>query len=230
MATVRMSQRLISEMVSAAMRKFEKQYPEKEFPILFGDSIASSLKLYEKSIASQQSMQNIWGEVAKHFDGTFEVSAIRISSTIKATGTDEEDKEYNHYDKTKEYTLALSTPLSIPDFLPNVSYECMRLKVEPTNEIFVQCYAIDQENRAISDKRYEFRRQTRATLNEFTTLNQALKATNGAYAALVDQETMTKVMKKDDRSARNAELAVIAENELSELREVLLTDSLLGDN
>ena len=35
---------------------------------------------------------------------------------------------------------------------------------------------------------------------------------------------------KDDRSGRRAELDEVADTELSELRETLLEDALLGDN
>jgi hypothetical protein len=38
------------------------------------------------------------------------------------------------------------------------------------------------------------------------------------------------VYKKEDRKARQAELATIAEDQLKDLKEVLLTDALLGDD
>ena len=42
--------------------------------------------------------------------------------------------------------------------------------------------------------------------------------------------SLQKMHEKDDRSGRRAELAEVADTELSELRETLLEDALLGDN
>ena len=44
------------------------------------------------------------------------------------------------------------------------------------------------------------------------------------------QERLEKMHEKDDRSERRKEQAEWADNELSDLREVLLEDALLGDD
>ena len=46
----------------------------------------------------------------------------------------------------------------------------------------------------------------------------------------VPQDRLQKMHEKDDRSERVKQQADLAENELSELREVLLEDALLGDD
>ena len=66
-------------------------------------------------------------------------------------------------------------------------------------------------------------------MGRFSTLNQLLKA--APYMQdLIPNEKLQKMHEKDDRSGRRAELAEVADTELSELRETLLEDALLGDN
>ena len=78
-------------------------------------------------------------------------------------------------------------------------------------------------------KQNAYIRNIREVLDRFSTLNQLLKA--APYVKdLVPQDRLQKMHEKDDRSGRRQEQAEIAENELSELREVLLEDALLGDD
>jgi len=225
MATVRMSQRLIDDMVSNASRKFEKQNPKKEFPATAGDKIVDEFKLVDKCLSTKKHVEETWGGMVKVPTST--VSSICIKGSLPEQ--DENGEYRNSYDCDKSYVLDLSTPLEIPEML-GPRYGTFDLKVGHTNEIFIQCYAIDQENTRITERQYEFRNDLRNTLRQFTTLNQALKASDGAYGKLVPQESMTRVMEKDDRTRRAAELAEIAQKDISTLQEVLLTDSLLGDD
>ncbi len=225
MATVRMSQRLIDEMVSTASRKFEKQNPKKEFPATAGDKIVDEFKLVDKCLSTKKYMEETWGSMAKVPTNT--VSSVYIESQLSEY--DDEGEYRQSYQREKSYHLDLSTPIEVPELL-NTRYGSFTLKVEPTNEVFIQCYSIDQENRRIADRQYEFKNDLRNTLRQFTTLNQALKASDGAYGKLVPQESMTRVMEKDDRTRRATELAEIAQKDISTLQEVLLTDSLLGDD
>ena len=66
-------------------------------------------------------------------------------------------------------------------------------------------------------------------LDKFPTLNQALRAFP-SLEKLCDAEDVRKVHQKVDRTARRNELQEIAEEEGQELKEILLTSSLLGDD
>ena len=78
-------------------------------------------------------------------------------------------------------------------------------------------------------KLYDRKAKLEEVMHRFSTLNQLLKA--APYIKdLVPQEKLTKMYEKDDRSARRKELAEVADNELQDLREVLLEDALLGDD
>ena len=222
MATVRMSQRLISDMVSTATRKYETQNQTKPFPATAGDDIVISEGLRDKAAATQKFMESTWSNVIRTDTDT--VSSIYIKSTITKSFPDSEDEDEEHY---QTYALELSTPLELPQGC-GARYGSIDIHVKPDNEIFVQCYSIDQDNKRINNAQYDFRNSLRRTLEQFTTLNQALKASDGSYAALVPQETMTRVMQKEDRKQRNIELAEIAQQDISGLKEILLTDSLLG--
>ena len=222
MATVRMSARLRDDMLQNATRKFDKQNPDVEFPTSFGDEMAVQLDLVNKTNKSLEFMQQHWNGVIDLKTDT--VDSIYIKSMVDLT-----DPDQHEYQRKKEYQLSFSTPIEVPSFLDS-NYGSFSVKVKPDNNIFVQCYAIDLQNRAIQDRRYAFRNQLRNTLDMFVTLNQALTASDGAYKDLVPQDVLTKVYKKDDRKARRAELAQIAETQMTELKEVLLTDALLGDD
>lgn len=225
MATVRMSQKLIDNMVSNASRKFEKQNPKKEFPATAGDKIVDEFKLIDKCLSTKKHVEETWGSMAKVPTST--VSSVCIKSELSEH--DDSGEYRSSYERRKSYVLDLSTPLEVPEIL-DPRYGSFDLNVGHTNEIFIQCYAIDQENTRITERQYEFKNDLRNTLRQFTTLNQALKASDGAYGKLVPQESMTRVMEKDDRTRRAAELAEIAQKDISTLQEVLLTDSLLGDD
>ena len=78
-------------------------------------------------------------------------------------------------------------------------------------------------------KKREYVNNLDTVLHKFSTLNQLMKA--APYIKdLVPQDRLQKMHEVDDRSGRKREQAEIADNELSELREVLLEDALLGDD
>ena len=66
-------------------------------------------------------------------------------------------------------------------------------------------------------------------MSRFATLNQLMKAQT-VHQRLRATRWLQKMHEKDDRSERVKQQADLAENELSELREVLLEDALLGDD
>jgi hypothetical protein len=81
----------------------------------------------------------------------------------------------------------------------------------------------------MNKKRREYRNNLESTLEKFHTLNQLMKA--APYMKdLVPDDRLQKMYEKDERGERVKEQAEMAENELKDLREVLLEDKLLGDD
>ena len=99
----------------------------------------------------------------------------------------------------------------------------------PDNATFLQCVEVEMYNDRIYEKRREYIQNIRNVLDRFSTLNQLMTA--APYIKdLVPQERIQKMHEVDDRTGRRKEQIEIADTELSELREVLLEDALLGDD
>jgi len=218
MATVRMSQRHIAKMVDNAASKFEKQNQKKEFPATAGDTFVSEYDLVGKAQATQKHLEETWGSFDNFDTTTMRVSAIDLRSTL-------DDDDYH----TTTFTLPLTSNIHLPSCFSR-TYGTFSISVKPDNPTFVKCYEIDQHNKRVKNELYAFKRDLRETLEQFTTLNQALKASDNAYSGIVPHASMQRVMEKDDRKKREQELAEIAQKDISTLQEVLLTDSLLGDD
>ena len=241
MATVRMSNRLIDQMVDTAGEKFKKQNPSKEYPATAGDSFATEFKLTELASDTETHLEETWGNSPwQYSSNTSRISAIEISArmaTFDESGNSDEEGNYDvngnylgnyESDKFKTFELPLSSPIVVPDIV-NVSYSTAKITVPEDNEIFLACAEVDAHNTKVRNELYEFRNNLREVLCQFTTLNQALKASENKYSALVPHEVMERVLEKDNRKKREKELAEIASKDIDTLSEVLLTDSLLGD-
>jgi len=242
MATVRMSQKLVDQMVSAAGKKFENQNPSKEYPATAGDSFATEFKLAELSSNTEKHFEENWEDSSWTVSlNTSRISTIEIGARMETYDEDGNLDTNGNYDaggnylgsydsdKYKTFDLPLSSPIVVPD-LVNASYNTAKITVPQDNELFMQCSDVDAHNKKVRQDLYEFKNNLRDTLNQFTTLNQALKASNNKYSALVPHDTMERVLEKDDRKKRQQELAEIVGKDIDTLSEVLLTDSLLGDD
>ena len=241
MATVRMSQKLIDKMVSNAGQKFSKQNPEKDYPTTGGDNIISELGIMEKATLTKEFVDKTWlveSDIRANYSSS-NITTVEICSSIDTydeDGNADENGSYDaggnyisSYDKNKSYALELSTPIEMPDCV-NTGYATISINVENTHPTFVACAEIDAHNSKVRNELYEFKNTLRETLGKFTTLNQALKASKNKYSALVPEDVMQRVMEKDNRKKKDQELADIASKDMDMLSEVLLTDSLLGDD
>tara|TARA_Y100001938_G_scaffold141233_1_gene210699 strand:+ start:822 stop:1481 length:660 start_codon:yes stop_codon:yes gene_type:complete len=218
MKTVRLSMQLQDDILDAATKKYENANPEKEYP-QDGYAVLQRLGVVDKTIKTQQMFKEIW---------TRDLPMREIDRVIiKATQVEpDEDDEGNTHERHMSYSLTCP-PTDVPRFL--ASYDEIEMDVPATDPTIVECYGIQQYNNEIKTKKRAYQNKLKEVMARFSTLNQLLKA--APYIQdLVPQEKLTKMHEKDDRSGRRAELAEVADTELSELRETLLEDALLGDD
>ena len=219
MKTVRLSESLKRDIRREAQKEYESANPEREYPKDKGMEVFIGEGYQQKIDATTTHFRQTWG-----FDcPTNTVHTLVIKAEVVEPDS---DGEGNDYVDTKSYSLHLPD-VPVPTMLVRYGDE-MRVKVEPDNEVFVECMDVQMHN----DNRWKAEREYLAkidnVLDRFATLNQLMKA--APYIKdLVPQDRLQKMYEKDDRSERRKEQAEIADNELSELREVLLEDALLGD-
>ena len=219
MKTVRLSEQLKRDILSNAEKKFDNANPMKEFP-QDGYAVLQRLDIIDKTNRSKQVFKEIWGQDMP----MREIDNIRLV----AEPVDADDDGEGNYTHRRNIEFAIPcVPTKVPRFMAN--YDTIEYEVPPTDETVVECLAIRNFNDKRDDERREYRNKLDGVMERFSTLNQLLKA--APYIKdLVPQEKLTKMYEKDDRSARRKELAEVADNELQDLREVLLEDALLGDD
>lgn len=217
MKTVRLSQSLKYDIRRAAEKKYDSANPNKEYPD-DGMQLFIDEGYQQKIDATSKHFKDIWG-----FDmPTNIVRDLVISSTVTKT-----DSDGDAYEDTHSFTLSLPS-IEVPSVLVRYG-DSMRVQVKPDNPTFLQCVEVQMFNERRSDKKREYVSNLLTVLDKFSTLNQLMKA--APYVKdLVPQDRLQKMHEVDDRSGRKKEQAELAENELSELREVLLEDALLGDD
>jgi len=217
MKTVRLSDHLKRDIKRAAEKKYNNANPQKDYP-KDGMQLFIDQGYQQKIDTTMQQFKDVWGYEMP----TNSVSELVISSTVVT-----EDSDGDEYKTDRSYTLQVPD-VTVPKMLVQYS-DSMRVKVEPDNSTFLQCVEIEMYNDNLYTKKREYVDNIRSVLNRFSTLNQLMKA--APYIKdLVPQERIQKMHEKDDRTGRRQEQAEIADTELSELREVLLEDALLGDD
>ena len=218
MKTVRLSMQLQSDIADAARKKFDNANPKKEYPD-DGYSVMQRLGIIDKVEKTKKMFKDIW-------DRSMPMQTVNYVTLRSEAVEADDDGEGNEYTRNLSYNLSCP-PTEVPKFL--CFYDELRLDVPCDDPTIVECMAIENYNKDLSDKRYTQINNLRHAMASFSTLNQLLKA--APYVKdLVPQEKLTKMYEKDDRSGRRQELAELADDQLQGLREVLLEDALLGDD
>lgn len=219
MATVRMSMRLVDEIESAAKTKFNNTHDFKEQTVEIGD-VAFDTHI-------KPNLSKFISTTKECFQDTINISMKEINSIQlhSSVHDDDDDRAYN-----KSFEIPLSTPYTVPKFMCASYYsDSLDIHVTPTDPSFIKALQIDIHNNNLALKRRQFTKKITDTLNSFTTLNQALKAFP-SLSDLVKPEYIQKVNEKVNRTQKAKEQKEFAQDQLSELNEVLLTDKLLGDD
>lgn len=218
MKTVRLSMQLQSDISDAARKKFDNANPKKDYPD-DGYAVIQRLGIVDKIEKTKKMFKDIW-------DRNMPMQTVNYVTLRSEAIESDDDGEGNEYSKKLSYNLSCPST-EVPKFL--CYYDELRLDVPCDDPTIVECIAIENYNKDLSDKRYTQVRQLQDAMSNFSTLNQLLKA--APYVKdLVPQEKLTKMYEKDDRTGRRQELAELADDQLQGLREVLLEDALLGDD
>ena len=218
MKTVRLSQSLTYDIRRAAENKYDSANPKKEYA-KDGMQLFIDEGYQQKIDVTSKQFKDVWG-----FDMPVNTVRYLVISSQYLDSTDDEGNE--HYE-TKSYTLDLPN-VEVPTVLVKYGDE-MRVKVDPDNPTFLHCIETEMFNSNRDRKKREYVNNLDTVLHKVSTLNQLMKA--APYIKdLVPQDRLQKMREVDGRSGRKKEQAEIADNELSELREVLLEDALLGDD
>ena len=220
MKTVRLSENLKYDIRRAARQKFKKINPLKEYPN-DGYSVLLRYNIIDKLEQTSKYFQELWGRNIP----TDTPSAVYIRADHTTYHVDEDGAEQ---EETEKYTFGLNLAnVEIPSFL--LRYGDYYLDVPSDDETFVECMSIKMSNSKLEREETTYMRKISDAIDKFSTLNQLIK--NADYIKdLVPQDRLQKMYEKDDRKARAKQQAELAENELADLREVLLEDKLMGDD
>jgi hypothetical protein len=218
MSTVRMSMRLMDEIKQAAQKKFDRTNPKTPYPETLADEI------YDDLLAGK--LDKVSKVVEKELNGVVKFKTTDCKN-LKMTSI----KKDVHGEKNKEtFSLMFTSSRTVPKFVVDSGWDPeVSVFVDNNYKAFKTCEKIKEDNRQLSTRRAEFLNNISDTLDKFTTLNQCLKAFP-AIKDLVDHDYIEKVNKKDERKAKQEKLQQEVETNLSELKEVLLEDKLLGDD
>jgi len=225
MKTVRLSEQLKRDIKRNAVEKFEKANPKQTYPA-DGAKLLTKYGVIDKVEQTKASFKEIWDR-----DVPMEtVERVQLSSThtVLENEYDYEKSEEVEREVEKTFTYTLNVPDTfVPSFM--VDYRDFKLTVPADDETFLACYQVQVANDNLSEETYAFKRNIEETLDRFHTLNQLIKA--APYIKdLVPDDRLQKMYEKDERGERVKQQAEMAENELKDLREVLLEDKLLGDD
>lgn len=218
MATVRMSMRLLEEIEAAATEKFNNTHDFKKQEATNGDSAFD--------VHVKPNLEKFTKALEESFGSLVDIKYKEINKIKLHSKTTDEDGDERH----RDFEVPMSYSTNVPEILARSYYsEAIDLHVSPTDSHFINALQIDMHNSNLAKKRREFVGKIQTTLKEFTTLNAALKAFP-SLKDLVKDEYIQKVHEKVNRTQKQKEMKEFAEDQLSDLQEVLLTDKLLGDD
>jgi len=214
MATVRMSQRLTTEIRNAAKKKFATVHPTIENVYIddwFKENIYNKIGKY-KNLTNE-----LFGSDVFNYDRMASLDTVYVYSKYIDEDGDERKLNQNCEFEQGQY--------EVPYQLAN-GYSSMSLYLPADNSLVQKIIKVQNHNRAINNKKDAYIDKIDEALGEFTTLNQALKAWP-ALKDLVEDEYIQKVHKKVPRAQKQKEQRELIESQEQELNEVLLTANLL---
>ena len=219
MATVRMADKRIDEIVRRARKKFEEVRKPMEFDTTMTDN------LFTETYASKLQSYYLWME--EHFP---EIPVTKTSiDAVKLTylePSDQEDEEDSYYEQSKNCDL--STAQWVPSTFTD-RYGTFTIKVELDNPCLQHAIQVDNFNNKLRDDTWEYEREVRDLCYQFKTLNQALKHMP-SLEKLCDPDDVARVHEKVDRKKADEIMQDVVDDKGQQLKEVLLESSLLGDN
>mgnify|MGYP003640441113 CR=1 FL=1 len=214
MATVRMSDKLKSEIYTEADRQFENVNPKQKFSLALGD------RIYNKYV--EPLVQDVKKLKGKHNVGNYLAMEEAVEINIEIQDAFSEARVTDGYQDPIKMSASRKVPSkggyngTCTFIIKNDSPEGIEmLNIIKANE------DIDINNRA-------YTRKVSDTLDNFTTLNQAIKAWPGLEKLVTNDWAVRRVNEKVTRKKRAQEQRQEIELNEAELNSVILTNSLIG--
>jgi len=210
MATVRMSDRLVWGIRDEAKNQFDNINPKKEFPMSIGDSI------YKEKV---EPFMNKVTPIMEEYD---------FKDALKIEAHEELHIGLLGVDNTRVGSARV--PMSASRNVPADRYSSCTIDLKATDENSIAIKEVLNFNEDTETRRREYEDKVKAALENFTTLNQALKAWPAIKKLIPDEEkhllarVYEKVQRKKKQDQQRAEIEL---NEAA-LNEVILTNSLIG--
>ena len=233
MSTVRMARYLVHEIKDKFEENFNKAYPEKEIPTTVGD------KLYQELIGNKlpkvkDVLEEQFGEQLTISDLFIKTSYIRIKAPVylkeRQWNSDKNEYEYlDELDEEHKILINLSNEKLFPRDPKGYRDDPVIIKMAGDENVHIQDVIkfVQYESKRVAKKEEDCQKVVKA-VEQFTTLNQALKAWP-ALAKLCPPEKISKVHEKQQRKRKEAENRAKIEPIENEINQTILTASLLED-
>ena len=226
MATVRMSDKLKYAILDEAEHQFQNVNKEKEIPLDVGDAVYAEYA--QPVVDSVQSLMIKYPHV-KNFMSFENMSEISVGFVIPSDVSDQDQT----YSSTSELKMSAERPFPRGGG-SSYNYNHISFHIPHDCEHAEKIREVKNHNEDVSTRRMDYRAKVKDTIENFTTVNQALKAwpalekliAGTSEGAWVLQRVNEKVQRKKKQAEQRAEIEL---NE-TDLNSVILTNALIGDD
>lgn len=226
MATVRMSDKLKYAILDEAEHQFQNVNKEKEIPLDVGDAVYAEYA--QPVVDSVQSLMIKYPHV-KNFMSFENMSEISVGFVIPNDVSDEDQT----YSSTSQLKMSAERPFPRGGG-SSYNYNHISFHIPHDCEHAEKIREVKNHNEDVSTRRMDYRAKVKDTIENFTTVNQALKAwpalekliAGTSEGAWVLQRVNEKVQRKKKQAEQRAEIEL---NE-TDLNSVILTNALIGDD
>ena len=255
MATVRMSNKLTSDLCKEYEKSYQNTKPKLEYPASLGDAIYDThVKPIVNRIKEASKLDDVeFFDLNQDSDDSFFLSDNELNVQFETKCYDQKERPSGYDDLpwelqnlVKEYECTIDTPelhnatmpLSVEQpLIKGSSYRsqlAFNLYKAPQDEAVLKALEISKERHMYDINKSNEVAKFAKMLLRFQTLNQALKAwPGGALAAMVqkiDPEKMVTIHKKNVRKAKAQQDKGFVEQHAGDFNAVILGSTLLGDD
>ena len=255
MATVRMSNKLTSDLCKEYDKSYQNTKPKPEYPASLGDAIYDThVKPIIDRIKEASKLDDVeFFDLNQDSDDSFFINDNELLIQFETQCYDAKDRDSNYDDLpwelqnlVQEYECRIDTPelqsanmpLSVEQpLLKGSSYRsqlAFNLYRAPQDEAVIKALEISKERHMYDILKQNEVAKFAKMLLRFQTLNQALKAwPGGALASMVqkvDPDKMVTIHKKAERRAKAKQDKGFVEQHAGDFNAVILGSTLLGDD
>ena len=255
MATVRMSNKLTSDLCKEYEKSYQNTKPKPEYPASLGDAIYDThVKPIIDRIKQASKLDDVeFFDLNSDSDDAFFINDNELLIQFETQCYDAKDRDSNYenlpwelQNLVQEYECRIDTPelqsanmpLSVEQpLLKGNSYRsqlAFNLYRAPQDEAVLKALEISKERHMYDILKQNEVAKFAKMLLRFQTLNQALKAwPGGALASMVqkvDPDKMVTIHKKAERKAKAKQDKGFVEQHAGDFNAVILGSTLLGDD